>query len=282
MWKQKSIMVFIIGLSIGMILWIQMGLYLANVLFNLQVSANIFHFCLSLFKKTSFLYSLLIGAVNLFIAYHFIIILIKIGKQMFLSKQLIRKILTNKNHNMTVEVNERFHRHKSDIVVIHSRNPIAFTFGFRRSIIVLSTSLIEILDYHELKAVISHETSHQKSYDAFKIFILQIISKVIWYIPITKWSYQNYKIMCELKADEYAIRKMGSEMSLSNALLKLIKTHMKEDSAPVLIGFTDGSINYRLQQLINPQATIPVRLQMKSIITSAYVFIVLMALMVMN
>jgi Zn-dependent protease with chaperone function len=153
--------------------------------------------------------------------------------------------------------------------------------GFRKPLIVLSTGLIEMLDRHELEAVIEHEAFHQNNHDSLKIFILQLISQALWFIPLTKWTYQNYKIISELMADEYAVIKTGSELGLGSALLKLIKNCFHENAAPVLAHFADGSVNYRLQQLVDPQKNIPVKLETISIVISINVLLLFMSMIVL-
>jgi Zn-dependent protease with chaperone function len=179
-------------------------------------------------------------------------------------------------------LNETFNRRNNDIVVIQDKELLAFTFGFRKPKIVLSSYLIDMLDPKELEAVIYHETSHQKYYDGLKVFVLQIISEVLWYIPLTKWSFQNYRILVELVADEFAINRMGSEFGLGSALLKLIKNQLKinPDSAPALVHFADETVDYRLKQLVNPKQTIPVKIPVWSVIISLNTFVVILFILV--
>jgi hypothetical protein len=78
-------------------------------------------------------------------------------------------------------------------------------------------------------------------------------------------------------ADEYAVTKMGSELSLGSALLKLIKNSFKT-SAPIVVQFSGESVNYRLQQLVEPQRAIPVKLKLVHIFISIHVLLLLMGM----
>ncbi|MEH7414892.1 M56 family metallopeptidase [Neobacillus drentensis] len=281
-WKQKSTAVFGLALFFAIILFVQMGLYLLNNLIGPIELFNIFIFCVSLFKPGTIGYYAVEVMVNTYILYTVFIISKMVANQIVLLNSFRHKIQQWLNRNKTKELNQRFNRNKNDIVVINDKELLAFTFGFWKPKIVLSTTLIDMLDSRELEAVIYHETSHQKYYDGLKVFILQIISEVMWYIPLTKWSYQNYRILVELVADEFAIKRMGSELGLGSALLKLIKKQLKINSnpAPALVHFADETVDYRLKQLVDPQQTIPVKMQAGSVIISLNIFVVILLILV--
>jgi beta-lactamase regulating signal transducer with metallopeptidase domain len=111
--------------------------------------------------------------------------------------------------------------------------------------------------------------------------LLQLISQSLWFIPITKLAHHNFKLISELLADEYAIKKTGSELGLGSALLKLIKKGFSDNPTPVLVYFSDGIVNYRLQQLVDPDQAIPVRLGMTSIVISFHVLLLFMGMIVL-
>lgn len=283
MWcKKKS--AFILGLSllIAVFVWSQIGMYLAHLLFGVNIRINFFKFCVSLFKESSFYYFLVTILLNAFIAYTVLVTLIKITKQYVLSKRFKQKLFQLKNIELTNILNEEFNRQSQDIMVIHHNQSLAFTIGCGKPYIVLSSGLIEMLEDHELEAVIEHETFHQRNRDPLKVFILQLISQSLWFIPVTKWSYQNYKIMSEMLADGYAIQKTGSELGLGSALLKLIKNEFHTGMSPILVHFSDESVNYRLQQLVNPQKAIPVKLTTTSIVISIHVLFLFMSMVLVT
>lgn len=282
-WKRKSAPIFGLSLSIAVLVWSQMGMYLMDFFFGVSVPVNFFNFCISLFKEDSLYYFLVIILLNALIAYTGLITLYNVAEQFILSNRFHKKIMALKNHELSFIVNQEYSRPKQDIVIIDNDQSIAFTMGFRNPTIVLSSGLLEMLDDRELEAVVHHETFHQKNFDSLKVFVLRLISHAMWYIPITKWAYQNYSIMSELSADEYAIERMGSELGLGSALLKLIKNCFVEKSAPVLTYFAEqsnGSVNYRLKQLVDPEKTVPVKLEIKSLIVSVHVLLLLMSMFI--
>ncbi|WHY93091.1 M56 family metallopeptidase [Neobacillus cucumis] len=273
MWHKKSW--YLIGTSVlvAFLVWSQMGMYLVHLFFGVKIQANFFKFCISLFKENTFYYFMVIFLLNVLIAYSFLISIISFIEQYILSKRFIRKLKLHMNKELTNEVIKRFKN--KDLIVINNKEALAFTLGISKPLIVLSTGLIEMLELDELEAVIKHETFHQKNRDPLKLFILRVITGSLWFIPLTKWSYKNYKIISELSADEYAINKTGSELGLSSALFKLINNCMNKTSAPILVHFSDESINFRLQHLLEPKKSIPLKLETKSLIISIYVLAVL-------
>ncbi|MEW9669977.1 M56 family metallopeptidase [Ammoniphilus sp. 3BR4] len=279
-WRQTSILIAGLSMLIAALVWSQMGIYLTHLFFGVDVPVNFFQFCISLFKEDSLYYFLIIFLLNTIIAYTILITAIKIVEQYVLLRRFRKKILSLRNEDYTSILNLDFNRPNQDILVINHDQPLAFSMGFRIPIIVLSTGLIDMLDGQELEAVVYHETFHQQNYDSLKTFALQLISQAMWYIPLTKWSYENYKIISELSADEYAVHKMGSELGLGSALIKLIKQGFQVNSAPVIVHFSDVSVNYRLQQLLEPKKTIPVKPDAPSVVISIYVLFLLMSMIV--
>ncbi|MDQ0198962.1 M56 family metallopeptidase [Neobacillus ginsengisoli] len=280
LWRNKSFFVLGVGLCFGMVLCIQLGLYLANILFGPTFFDNIFQFCIRIFKKGTVEYYVVLLLVNTYVVFSILVLCKKIIQQVVNTNRLKKKIGHLTNREKTIEMNQRFNRSGRDIIVINSNELIALTFGLRNPFILLSTNLIKMLDKTELEAVIYHETAHQKYHDTLKIFVLKMIYEVMWYIPLTKWAYKNFKIIIELVADEYAITRMGSELGLGSALLKLINTHLDYKTNSLLVPFADGTIDYRLKQLIEPYYTLPFKLQIKSIIISVNVMILSIILMI--
>ncbi|AXN36947.1 M56 family metallopeptidase [Peribacillus butanolivorans] len=278
MWKKKSYFVISLSLLIAGVVWSQMGAFLVHIFFGVNIKANFFKFCFSLFKEGSVYYFVVITLLIIVISYSILITLFKIAEQYLLSRRFKHKLFNYKNVEKTRSINETFKRANKDILVVNADQPLAFTLGFRRPFIVFSTGLIQLLDFDELEAVVEHEAFHQKKYDPLVIFILQLISQALWFVPLTKWCYENYKIISELLADEYAINKMGTELGISAALLKLIKHCCSDKSSPVLVHFSNESVNYRLQELVDPKSTIPLRADITTIFVSIYVLIILLGM----
>lgn len=280
-WQRKSTMVMALSLLIAILVWSQMGMYIAHLIFGVNLKVNFFKFCISLFKEDSLYYFLVITFLNSLIAYAVLISVMKIIQQYVQSRRFKIKLMSLRDIHLTASIIRNFQPINQNIIVIDHKHAMAFTVGFRRPIVVLSSGLVELLDQQELEAVIEHESFHQSHYDSAKIFLLQLISQSLWFIPITKWTYHNFKLISELSADEYAIKKTGSELGLGSALLKLIKKGFSDNPTPVLVYFSDGAINYRLQQLVDPDQAIPVRIGTISIVISIHVLLLFMGMIIL-
>lgn len=280
-WRGKSFLFFSLSLLIACLVWSQMGMYLAHLILGVNLEVNFFEFCLNLFKENTLYFFIVMIILKTIIAYSVMITLLQMTQQYVRSRRFKAKVMKLRNECLTSHLVHEFDRSHQDLIVIDHKQAMAFTLGLRRPLIVLSSSLIELLDHHELEAVIEHESFHQNNHDSLKIFILQIISKALWFIPLTQWTYHNCRIISELLADEYAIRKTGSELGLSSALLKLIKSCFINQSAPVMAYFAEESVNFRLEQLLKPQRKIPIKLGMTSMVISVHMLIIFMGMIIL-
>lgn len=271
-WKKKSLYLLLLSLGLATLIWVQMGMFLTHLIFGTQLKMNFFKFCLSLFMEDSFYYFLVIFLVNTLLTYILLITIIKIGRQVIVSKKFTRRLLECKDIELTSLIRSTY-GHNENLIVVKSDSVLAFTMGYIKPTIVLSTRLIQLLENDELRAVIEHETFHKNNHDPLKVFILEIIAQSLWFIPLTQWCQQNYSIISEILADEYAVQKMRSEIELSTALIKLIKYHVSFKDTPSLVHFSGGSINYRLQQLVEPNEVIPIKLTIRNIFISIHVLL---------
>jgi Zn-dependent protease with chaperone function len=277
-WKKKSVYLLALSLLLATFVWIQMGMFLTHLVFGVQIKLNIFKFCLSLFQENSFYYGLAIYAMNTIIALTLLMTLIKIVEQFTLFYRFNKRIMAIKDWELSEFYSEVF-GDNDRLTIVKSEQSLAFTMGIRSPSIVLSTSLINLLEEEELKAVIEHERFHQNNRDPLLIFILQIIAQSLWFIPLTKWCYENYKIICEILADEYAIKHTGSQLGLGSALLKLIRHRITNETVPMTVPFSGQSINYRLQQLVEPKRDIPVKIKPVTIFISIYALLLFIGMM---
>ncbi|WP_409294913.1 M56 family metallopeptidase [Peribacillus sp. SCS-26] len=253
-------------------------MFMVHLLFGVNIQANFFKFCFSLFNEDSLYYFLAIILLNVLISYSVITIVWKAAEQAFLLKKFKRRIHSLMDFGLTEKANKDLRPEHLDILVITDSAPGAFSIGFFRTSIVLSTGLLSLLHEEELRAVVEHESFHGRNKDSLKLFLLQLISQAFFFVPLTGWCYRNYRILSELSADEYAISRMGSGLDLSTALLKLIRSRTSFDAVPAAAFFAKEAVNLRLQQLVEPQKNIPLKLSSTTVAVSVYVLLCLLAL----
>lgn len=199
---------------------------------GVSLHKNVFDVCIGLFKPNTFPYHLITFVLNALIVYTILIVLVIGVRQFILVRKFRDRLFALANPQLTEKLLRKLNRKSSDLLVVNNDQMLAFTVGFRNPRIVISDALLEMLDENELRAVIEHETFHQINRDGIKILVLQFISQALWFIPIAHWSYQNYKIISELAADEYAIDRSGSELGLGSAMLKLIRRGLSRARHP--------------------------------------------------
>ncbi|CAN5824188.1 zinc metalloprotease HtpX [soil metagenome] len=98
------------------------------------------------------------------------------------------KIVTKDQYPILHEIIERIvstnGMHKPKIAVMNSRVPNAFATGKgqRSSVVAVTTSLLDILDYDELEGVLAHELTHIKNRDVMVITLASLFSTIAWQV----------------------------------------------------------------------------------------------------
>ncbi len=118
----------------------------------------------------------------------------------------------------------------TDLIIINDIRPDAFSFNFIhfdfwnlefKEIIVLSSGMIELLNDHELEAVLAHEYSHSVNEDSRYSHLLFILSSIIFFDPILRIFKRYMHDNQEYKADLGAVELVQKPKSLARALYKL-------------------------------------------------------------
>ncbi|MGC5324341.1 M56 family metallopeptidase [Brevibacillus sp. SYSU BS000544] len=273
MWENRSKVLFGSGVLIAGLIIIQMIMYALYVLVGIDPHFNLIQICDSWVKKYD-LHSLSY-VLNVLVFYTLSLMVWGIYKQIRLSRQAYRKMVGIKDSSVTEQMNQAYSHSKQDILVIRHADPLAFTMGFMKTRIVLSTGLLELLDEDESKAVIYHEKYHLKHSDPLKTLLLYLFSSVMWYLPILKSFHQNYRIIRELLADKYSIEQMQTPTHLGSALIKMIKRGKSTPLPFSHVSFAETSINYRIKQLVEPESDLPLHFPLKSLMISIKILLVL-------
>lgn len=144
---------------------------------------------------------------------------------------------------LTAELRRAGGRYRASIRLISSEESEAFTTGFFRPRIVVSTALIEQLTREELEAVLAHEALHARFFHPFFSLVL-MLGRAVFRIPQPILDYLRF--LSEQEADRAALR-VATVPVLARALIKV----MQSQSVPVpetVPAFS--STNLRLQQLL--------------------------------
>lgn len=268
--KRQSSIVLIISLVISGAVFTQMALYVISMLAGWNVKFNLVVACHSWMRAIGL--SSLEYALDALVIFTLIFSIWQISSQLIQTTRMKKRIEQYKEKKLTAYMNQDYCNEKEEIMIISHPTPIAITMGFLCPKIVISTGLIGLLTDEELKAVIAHEMYHQKKRDPLKVFLLSLCATTMGYIPILKWLYKQYRIIQEVLADEFAIKKQETSVHIGSALLKMIKIGMAEKMPYSYVSFADTSINYRIEYILNPLEGAQFKIPLKIAFTSLVIF----------
>lgn len=271
--KRQSSFIFFLSLVISGTIYIQMALYVLAMLAGWSVKFNIVEVCHSWLKAVE-LSSLEYG-LDALVIYTLLFSIWHIGSQFFHAACLRNHFEQYKDNLLTNDMNQTYGSGRKDFIIISNPAPIAITMGFIFPKIIISTGLISLLTDEELKAVIYHETYHKDNRDPFKMFLLSLCASTIRYIPILKWFNHQYRIIQEVLADEFAIRKQETSVNIGSALLKMLKIGKQEKMPFSYASFADTSVNYRIEYMLNPLKDVQWKVPLKKAFLSLAIFILL-------
>lgn len=134
-----------------------------------------------------------------------------------------------------------------DIAVFEDRRPLAFTGGFLKPRIFLSTKLTDILDEKELRAVVLHESHHRASKDPLKGLVISFLSDFLFFLPVSQFLKKAYSLTAEMTADAHAVARKADPADLAGSLLKVQRL-----SGPAASWFFDATAERAGQLLGQP------------------------------
>jgi len=140
---------------------------------------------------------------------------------------------------------------EKNVSEISSNNPVIFCAGLLRPKIFVTEGFIRRVSDDELKAAILHEKFHARSFDPLKIFMIQHVLKILFFLPGTKLFARQYSIYSEIAADEYATGVMGSRKHIASALCKAIEWEKgaAKNTAGIVPYFSAEVLKERVQKL---------------------------------
>ncbi|WP_098747782.1 M56 family metallopeptidase [Paenibacillus sp. EZ-K15] len=197
--------------------------------------------------------------IDIVIAYTFGQIIWRSTRQLVLSQKWLKHFRANRHDKLTKRLNYKYRDWGTEIIVVQVNAFVALTIGLLRPKIVVSTTVLEMFNDKEVKAILLHERYHCRNYDGLKTFFSTLLADAFGYLPIVKPILRYYQTWQELFADRFAIRQMGTELYLGSVLLKLAKLgNLRRYEAAV--HFTDTTLQYRVMQVLEPDRGVNVPL----------------------
>lgn len=111
---------------------------------------------------------------------------------------------------------------KGNLILIQDNKPFALCFGIRNPKIYISSGMVELMDTHELEAVLRHEQHHLKNRDGLTMLLAEITGSLFPFFPVLTDIIRNYRIEREVNADREAMKALEDAKPLVSALKKLL------------------------------------------------------------
>lgn len=115
-------------------------------------------------------------------------------------------------------------KNSGDVALIMDDNlRTAFTSGFLRPRIYITTGLLKGLERDELRAVFLHELKHKKGYDPLRFLCYAFVRDAFFYIPAMKYLAGFARLKKEHEADDAATSKLNGPLFVASALIKVAR-----------------------------------------------------------
>lgn len=109
---------------------------------------------------------------------------------------------------------------------------VAFTAGFARPRIWISSAAVDVLAPDELEAVLLHERAHLVRRDPLRIALMRLASSLLFFVPLANALHREFEVAKELDADRDALAVLGNAAPLAGALARLgLVPHPSRDLA---------------------------------------------------
>jgi beta-lactamase regulating signal transducer with metallopeptidase domain len=116
-----------------------------------------------------------------------------------------------------------FHNLDKNLFLISNRNSLlAVSVGIFYKKIFLSKKLVQTLSKKELESVVLHEIYHLKKHHSSFLFLMRVISSILFFLPIIKDIQSYVKAEIEKAADKYAVSFQKTNKYVKSALRKMI------------------------------------------------------------
>lgn len=129
----------------------------------------------------------------------------------------------------------------------------SFTLGMWKPKIYMSTGTYSFLTDEEFLSAILHEDYHRRYKDPLRLFVIAVLRKLLFFLPISDYLTKVFLDAKEKAADDNAIHVSGKPLDLASTIIKLVKpTH--GFSHAHLANFMSGmdTVEERVRRLVEP------------------------------
>jgi len=137
------------------------------------------------------------------------------------------------------ELSEKLAISTPKVGITEDLRPNAFTIGYgRKTTLVFSVGLLNVLNKEELVAVSSHELVHVKNRDFFYKIWSSALTSISFFNPFAYFATSSAQREREMLADEGAAKLLEKPFALQNALAKICAALVKLPKEPLQVRMT--------------------------------------------
>jgi len=117
------------------------------------------------------------------------------------------------------------------IHLLRSDLPVSFLCGLFQPRIILSTGLLRLLSFRQIRALLQHEMAHHVRLDNLTQLLLSLCRDLLFISPAAHFLLRKWRQEAELWCDEFAIYRTRRPLDLADALLKVQKVLALDNSS---------------------------------------------------
>jgi beta-lactamase regulating signal transducer with metallopeptidase domain len=157
-------------------------------------------------------------------------------------------------------------------IIPENRYEAAFTLGWLKPRIYLTSGLIENLDPESLDIVIRHELGHCRRRDPLKHMILEAGSEILWFVPLVRKYVDRFKLLSEVACDMAAVKGGHDRLDVAKTLTSLAENPawIIQTPRPAMSSVNDN-LELRVRSLLGENLKYLIQLPRKAIIISSLI-----------
>lgn len=136
------------------------------------------------------------------------------------------------------------------LLIVRSDRPFALAAGILRRRVVVSDSLLRLVDADERRAVIAHERAHLRGWHPLLSLLGRSVVRAFPFLPPAREAADQLLIGLEMSADEAAVRTVGDRLVVARAIVRLAE---RANTPAVGSGMAAAGAELRVERLLRTQ-----------------------------
>ncbi len=162
-------------------------------------------------------------------------------------------------------------------VIPEEKAASAFTLGFIKPEVYLTSALIENFTPEEIDIVVQHELGHKQRRDPLRQTVLEFLGRLFWFVPVMGRQIVTHGVKTELACDAMALTKGYSRTSIAATLVKISEAPVLASHAPVpAISSIIDKLEIRVRALLGEKPDAYLRIPAGIIIASTLIIFAIM------